>query len=431
MASEQVNYPDVLGTLSKGVRKTLDYIECAVATRPGIVAAGDRFEAILLIQSLVNEEVDVRVELDFPGKDKNNRKGVFSSNSTRLLVGLQPAEAGFVTLPLSVSPNAAPADDYEISIKLTVKRYRGSTGLIGRAQEIRNAQQRTPYKLNAVSSSDMQENFESLKSLRFSAEDHLKKQMLHSTFAVMKPEKPVLASLKSPQAKWVSLWTIADHLDDRNVIDRVQNELRTLTPQLRRETIFKPLLKSTQAAFEEARYPLHVAEAIHITKLITLVVETGARQLEEGTLKDPIPGWIAETARLLIQEPRFAKQGVYLVSKHIYTEILHHTILHGFSMVGTVMKENFGTKDELNSYADTIVEAVQHNGDLDFAHAYLPLVTAGVIANNRVTMPGEQVRDTLHLMHRTLQERSSERTENNGFVFDIATALIDRGLDNF
>lgn len=431
MAPDQINYPDVLGTLTRGVHKSFDYIECALSTRPDVVSSGDRFEAVLLIQSLVNEEVDVRVELEFPKTDKNNRKGVFSSSSTRLLVGLQPAEVGYVTLPLSVSPNAAPADNYEISVKIAVKRYRGSTGLIGRAQEIRSQSDRIPFKPSVISSHAMQDNYESLRSLSFSADDHLKKQMLFDTFAVIKPEKPVLASLKAPQAGWVSLWNIADHLDDNNLLLRAHDELATMMPQLRRESIFKPLLKSTQAAFEQARYPLHVAEAIHITKLLTLVVEIGAKQFEEGKVPDPVPSWLAEAARVLVQESRFAHQGVYMVSKQIYGEVLRYAILHGFSMVGTVMNEEFGTREELYEYADDIVEAVQSGGDLNFAQTYLPLVAAGVIANNRVTMPGEQVRDTLHLMHRTLQERMSEKSPNNTMVFDVTNALIDRGLDNF
>lgn len=434
MSTEQTNYPDVLGTLTRGVRKSFDYVQCAITTRPDVITAGEHFEAILLLQNQINEEIDVRVELEFPKKDKANHKGVFSSKSTRLLVGMQPAEVGFVTLPVSASPQTAPSDDYEIGIKLTVKRYRGSTGLLGRAQEVRAHSSDIPFRISMTANAAMQENYESLRSLTFSSEDHMKKQMIFDKFSVIKPTAPVLlGSLKAPQAGWVSLWTVSDHLDDKNLVERTKEELALLLPQLRRESLFKPLLRTIQAAFQEANYTLHVAEAIHITKLLTLVIEDGAKVVDPDTplKKMEIPSWIGNVARLLLQEPRFAKQGVYLMSHELFHDILHYAIMYGFSMVGTVMNEKFGSSEELSAYADTIVQAIENKESLNFAQAYLPLVTAGIIANNRVTMPGEKVRDTLHLIHKTLAERKAEKNEDNAFIFDIAEALIDRGLDNF
>jgi hypothetical protein len=59
----------------------------------------------------------------------------------------------------------------------------------------------------------------------------------------------------------------------------------------------------------------------------------------------------------------------------------------------------------------------------------LPLVMGGVIANVRVTMPREQIRETVFMLSKALEKRRPEKNDANAFIFDITNHLIEQALD--
>ncbi len=416
------NYPDILGVVTKGTRKVMDCVQCAISSRPDHVQAGQAFEAVLLIQNMVDSEVDVHVELEVPQRDAKKKKSMFTAGRTRLLVGLKPAEVGYVTLPIANSPQTTPSRDYVLKMKLKVKK------LSRQARQIRLPQGGGPFT-KATLRKETLKQMKSLHNLSFSAEDGGKRNMIQDTFTIYPQKGPPPAQQKlKPQ--WVSIWSMRDHMDDNVIVERVQAELELLLPQMRRDAIFKPLLNTIQAHFKEAGYPLHVAEAVYITKAITLVVEQG---VEQASILDPpdYPTWLKQVARTLLQDQRFANQPAHLVTKRLFPSILLDAILHAFVMVSTVTNENFGTEEETHEYADSIVNTLISGEQMDFARTYLPLIAAGVIANTRVTMPTEKVRDTLFMISRAMEQRITEKTEDNDFIFNMITSLVDRGLEHF
>lgn len=420
-APQTPNYPDILGSITGGPRRQVADIQCAISSRPDRIHAGNSFEAVLLIQSLVDVEVDVRVEVEFPSQDAKKQKNMFFTGSPRIKVGLQPAEVGYITIPISCSPKTAPHDRYEIKMKvLEVKR------LSRQANQIRSLQGGGTFT-KATLSESVQKDLGILQELSFSMEGG--KNFLQDTFAIDPPGG--LASLRELKPGWVSLWSMRDYLDDSVIIQRVQTELSQLLPHLNREVIFKPLLQTTQEHFKQADYPLHVAEAIFITKILTLAVERTAEQVRAGGNVDDLPQWFKQIARILMQDKRLAAQPAFLLCKQVFPTLLEDTIKLAFVMTSTVTHENFGSEDEIQDYANSIVDSLLGGQQLTFARTYLPLITAGVIANSRVTMPREQVRESLFMISRALEQRRSEQDESNRFIFETTNHLIERGLEHF
>lgn len=421
MGSTQTpNYPDILGAITGGSRFNIDCIQCALSSRPDSIPAGQAFEAVMIIQNTVDSDVDVRVEVEIPQRDANKKKGVFYNKSSRLLVGLQPAEVGYVTMPISSSPNAAVADGYVVTMKLQVKQLNKN------AVKVRSPRGGGVFA-RATLSEQTQNEMQKLQGLTFSIDTGGKRNQLQDTFEIL-PRG--IASLRELKPGWVSLWTMRDYLDESLIVKRVQNELAEILPHLRREVVFKPLLQAVQEHFKQCLYPLHITEAIVITKLLTLVVEQTAEQAPVSAPSE-IHSWYTQMARLLFQEKRFAQQPVYLVSKHLFTSILHDAILHGFTMVKTVLGEDFGDKDEIEAYAESVVSALISQEPLNFARTYLPLMAGGVIVNNRVTMPREPVQETLHSLSKAMKQREAERTKDNQFIFGMVENLIERGIEHF
>ncbi|NJL94714.1 MAG: hypothetical protein HC915_13855 [Anaerolineae bacterium] len=119
---ESINYPDLLGAVTGGKRLNIDLVQCALSTRPDAVRAGQNFEVIFLIQNVVDVDVDVTVEMKLPERDLLKRRNMFYSKSSRILVGLQPAEVGYIILPASCSPKTEHGEQYSVSATVQVDR---------------------------------------------------------------------------------------------------------------------------------------------------------------------------------------------------------------------------------------------------------------------------------------------------------------------
>lgn len=420
---QSTNYPDILGAITGGPRKIIDSVQCALTSRPDRSPAGKTLEAILLIQNMYDSEVDVRVELELPMMDANKRKGVFFCKTAKLLVGLQPAEVGYVTLPISSSPNTAPSEEYPLVMQIEVKR------LAKQAAPIRLPQGGGIFAKGALSEK-LQAELDTLQKLTFSIDDGRKRNQLQDTFGILPPGG--IASLKELKPGWISLWTMQDYLDDAVILKRVQEELNTILPQLNRQVLFKPLLMAVQEQFKASGYALDLAESIYVTKMLTLLVEHTAEQAHAGAPPAKLPSWYLQMARTLLQEKRFANQAAYLVTKQLFPSVIHDSILHAFNMTSTVIGKNLGTEDEMKDYADSVIDSLFGGAEpMNFARSYLPLITGGIIGNARITMPREQVRDTLFMISKAAQRRATERDNNNAFIFTMVDTLVDRGLEHF
>ena len=102
--SQPDNLPDLLGAVTGGDRLNLDVMQCALGVRPSSIPAGKPFEAILLLQNASDVNVDVTAVVRLPEQDAKGKRNRFIVKRERLVVGLRPAEVGYMTLPLSSSP---------------------------------------------------------------------------------------------------------------------------------------------------------------------------------------------------------------------------------------------------------------------------------------------------------------------------------------
>ncbi len=416
-----LNYPDVLGVITGGARFNIDVVQCALAARPPQVAAGKTFEIVLLAQNAADIDVDLILRPELPNRDLAKKKNPFATKTTRLVVGLRPAETGFLTLPVVASPTAQPGPGYLIGLRMEVKRMEKKR----KPQRVRAAQGGGRLVLEELAE-EAQGHIQALRGLAFSINNDGKKDRLFAPLTLL---PPAVASLGEAKPAWISLWTIADYADPYAIARKVWEPAQQVIQQARRETVFMPLLKATQEHFQACGYPLLPPEAIFITKLLTLILEMGVIEPTPAEERPTWPRWFVKLCRLLNREPALAAHVAALVTEHVYTDLVYDAIMYGFAMVGTVTNEQFGTPEETSRFATDIAEALAAHQPMDFARAYLPLVLGGLIANARVTMPNEQVRETVFMFSKALEKRRPERTADNGFVFDIANQLVARALD--
>src|SRR5690606_38192041 len=96
---------------------------------------------------------------------------------------------------------------------------------------------------------------------------------LIAAFDLIAPTGPSLGLNLAPE--WESLWTMRDHMDAQVVIEKAGALAQQVLPNLNRNRVFMPLMKTVQARYARAGYPLSAGEALYIAKLLTLVLENG------------------------------------------------------------------------------------------------------------------------------------------------------------
>jgi hypothetical protein len=433
-----VSLPDVLGYIAGGEITTVGEVQCALAVNPREVPAGLNFEALLLLQSMYEAPVDVLVKLLLPAKDAGGERGKIFTKTDRLLVGLEPAEVGVVVLPISTSPLTTQAVEYAVGVELKVKRQ-------GRGHQVRepNAMARfDPH--DAGLSDEIQARLDELHGLQFSGHQY-KRERLLARFDIIEPTGPSLGLDLAPS--WQSLWTMRDHIDENIIKEKAGELAQGMLPSLRRDRVFKPIMQAVQSRFENAGYPLHTGEALYITKLMTLVLEMG-----ESMGPDlPTSRWYVRLCRLLYADERAASYPEQLVVKPLWRDLVYDATVLGFQMITTITRRNVGSLVEaatgqklekmsseavLDMYAQELADRLSQDEPadeavLDFSVAYVPLVLGGLVANTRVTMPGESVLDSVHLLNKARDDRRGEMRDGNAAIFDISERLIDRALDMF
>jgi hypothetical protein len=437
------SYPDILGYITGGERCNINVMQLALAVRPRVVRAGRHFETILLVQNASDVDVDVTASLTLPEVDAKKQKGRFLSKKNRLLVGVRPAEVGYVVLPMSCLPDTAVSDSYKIEMEITVKPLK-------KPARIRTVEGGGEVVVDYLRD-EPREKLEELKKLTFSTTKRFGlRDVLEATFSVM-PGR--IGQMVDFQPGWVNLWHMTDYVDERLVLEKYGTLLtNSILPRLKKEFVLDALIATTKKRFADAGYPLQPLEALYIGKMLTLILEM-AEPLEEtyDYLGQPVfnvaqtvkngfpkeggarfPHWCNSLLEIIAKDEQKANTDlVEIVTEKLYDDLLRDAIPHAFRMIKTITGEDLGTEVEVHDYTENLIKNLDQKSGMDFTHTYMPLVIGGIIVYDRVISGAEEISDSLRGMHDVLTERESEVDENNDLVFMITKQMVNRSLQRF
>lgn len=451
-----INYPDVLGHIAGEARHTAGSVQVAMAVRPQTVQAGHPFEVIMLIQNMADAAADVTVNLQLPEKDMDGKKGRFLAKSERLVIGLEPAEVGYATLPVTTLPDTAVSDDYSIGMDIAVKALDKKPG------RVRAAEGGAPLNLRHLKP-DQREQVEALRSLAFFANKRggwLRGDVLEVKVNVLPGKVGKLVNLKPG---WFSLWTLDDHQeDDDALIGKYQEAMRLrVLPTLRKEALYPVLLEKTRTRFSAAGYDLQDIEALLITKVLTLVLEyanageTGhaptiaaafdfssrlvprnekqrfLQVLETGQEPPPLPNWAKAMLKAMARDERAAKAPVKAIAHFAYDDLLRDAVLLAFHAVEVATGEELGTPDEMDEYALQVLARLREGGNMDFNHTYLPLVLGGMALFDQVLLPEDKLPEILHNIRIILDARRAEENDESQPVFAMTRSVVELALRKY
>ncbi len=419
-----VNYPDILGAITKGARANLGVAQVALATRPTIPRAGRPFELLVLVQNATDADLDVTVTVALPELDARKHKGRFTAQAGRVVAAVKPAEVGYIVLPILVEADTAPAPGYHLSADIEVKP-------LGKPQRLRADTGGGSVETQFVPGA-LKEKIFGLRALTFSTQ----RRQTH-TFDVAFELAP--GKLGEPaaavKAGWLSVCKVSDYTDDRYLLHRYGSLLQIKTlPQLKRATLYEPLMQTTTAHFQAAGYPIKPAEARLIAKLLTLILEyasprhtshghmaAGIYNVDALIARDPftweskphIPHWTRAYIGYIEKDARTAELATPILTKYIYEDVLRDAIDYAFGLIEKDSGEDVGSTAERATYREKLLEKLKAKAGIDFSLLYLPLVMGGMIVADLVMMPKEDPSELLKEISHALESRAGECAEDD------------------
>lgn len=402
-------YPDVLGVLA-GERMAVEgVLHSALGVQPAVIMLDQPFEALILLQSLIDQPLTVKLALRTPTRTAEGGLLNFFTPRPRLSFTLPGGDCGLLHLPVVPQLPTPAGKRYSLRIDIAVEKP-------DVFRPVRPPSGGEPPRQWAIPA----ERLEALRAIPFGAKQPGEHQ-LGGQFAVRPGEITTIPT--PPQPRYEPLWTVKNLAEEQQELQAMAGEALRFARGLDRGAVHVALLELTQNVFSDAGQPVHPGEAIFITKALAYAASDGL-ELEEGfALAEG--RWFHRLCRLMTDDPGVVNDLDRLLEL-LYTAILHDAVRLAFNVVGRNTGVDFGDSAEQADYAARLVAALETEGEAAPEHVYVPLVLAGVLLNAIVTRPGENPWRSLDTLREAREGRRSQVGEGFDEVFDILDILIGK-----
>lgn len=440
------NYPDILGYITGGTRANIGVIQVASALKPRVALAGRPLEMLLLVQNASNQPVQVTATLRLPEQDAKKQKGRFVTKAERLVIRLESANVGLLTLPLSTLPDTAVSAEYKISMEVKVAPLSNE----------KPARIRHPQGGGAVDDTMLTEAsrdlIQSLKEKAWTAD--VSGNTITTKLTIMSGKVGAFADLTPT---WTTLWTLADYMDERFLLYHWAHVLRDkVLPALTRPNILPVIQEYAAKRFADVGYTLQEEELRTIVRLLTLMLEYAnprerdmlfllgeaynikkyvendprATQTEESqTIK--LPRWCLAFLRQCNKDERIAQYPVKAIAHFAFDALLEDAMMHSFDRIHNALGIDLGTLEEQQIYIQQVFNAL-NSKQLTFDLLYMPLVLGGIaIADGVHLSKEEKSQDIIMALRPMLERRFKEQNEHTHPVYDMASQLLEQVANKY
>lgn len=402
-------FPDVLGMLTTDRLTVDDVVQCALGVFPNATALDQPVEALLLVQSLIDQPLPLQISIRTPNRDDKGKKLNFAVPRSRFSVTLPPGDCGLIHLPVTPKAPTPPGGSYPIHVQIAAQapnNFNLVRPLTGGLRPSLLAI--SPFRLAVLS------------DINFSAR-RVDTHQIKVSYDVLPGNFPRQSG--EPEQRYVPLWTLRDHQKEQERVQTVADEARRTIQAIPRNFMMTVLEEHTADVFGDAGMPLHPGEARFITKLLTYVLEDGL-ELERG-FSLSASAWFKRLCQLLADDPNVANSEVHLLQL-LYSAALQDAAMVGFQIVAFHVSANFGGPEERADYAGKLVSVVERRIPAALEHVYLPLVMAGAVLIAQITTSGENPWESLAMLKEARNGRVSLAGAAFREVFDILDQLIER-----
>ncbi len=437
-----LNYPDLLGFVTDGARLNIGPAQIAAAIRPVEPRAGQVIHVVVLVQNAADVDIDLTITISPPEMDVRKQRHKFTAKTQRVLVGIKAAEVGTLTMPVMTLPDTTPGQGYVIGVELEAKTVaKGGLARQPNGGGLVDADYLPPKALEALNE---------LKTLTYITEKRGTRR-LDLTFDLLPPKLHM--AVDTSKAGWHSIAKLEDYKDPRLALYKYADLLTLqLLPRLKGDTMFPALTAATTERFAQGGYPLREVEAKLIARLMTLILEYAApKETQHGFVaagtfnirswieKDPrladsaleLPRWFLRMLSAIGQDERVVTAPERVIPKFLYFDLLHDATRYGFELVEKATGLELGMPKEIDEYAVQNAQYLQSGSGMDYSRAYLPLVMAGALINDRMVFDKEDPAALIRELASVIEERVFEISEADMPVYEMAKQIIGQSGHKF
>jgi hypothetical protein len=408
------DYPDVLGTITGGVRHEFPTLQIALGVYPSGSAIGQPFEVLVVLQSTIDKPQEIALALRLPRKDAQGRRLSFFVPRKQIKMTLNPGDVGVMQLPIVAEPPTPPNQGYPLMLKVLTKAEAG-------AQSVRSPGMGRPPSALSVSPFRL----EVLREVPFTAEI-TDEDLLHCRFNVIPGN--VKVGLTDPQAKYEVLWGSRDFEAEQGRIEAHMSLAERVAVDFSPAKIFYEVEEALREYFAAAGLPLHPGESLFMAKTVCYIFEDAYQYEQNFDLHDA--RWFHWLCSLLVRDEDAADlERGKLAAGDLFFAALYDSVRVGLPMVEHSTGSRYGTVAEHRRYADKVIQAVQGNAPIDLSYAYLPLIMAGVQLNMRVQLHNENLWANLDLLEEALRGRARLAVGKQNPIFDSLGKLLGNARD--
>lgn len=405
-----VIYPDVLGAITGGGRVGTEHIQYAVGIFPARIYLNQPLELFVVLQSMVNTKMQVKVEIKLPTSDRNGDRVVLEAAKNSTVVDLKPAEVGIIHIPMVVRPPTKPGPRFPIYVQV-------KTSVPQSTKVVRHADGGPPPSVLDLSPFRLQ----AFREVRF--ESKLSDNMLKLFFNV---EPSTLPASKTPlQVRYESLWAQEFLEEEERLAQSKTQEAQRIAVAGQQGNSYDLIYQTTAEKFNARGFPLHPGEARAIAKMLTYTLEEAPSLAAGHHLQEQ--QWFRRMRHVLASDENLGKTMPLgeIVVKYLYESLVYDSIILAFGLLRPRTKENLGSYNEQTAYATRVFKWLAGQEDGDITYVYLPLVMGGVLTDRLVKLeqgdnPWDLIKQLRAAAHGRQQLLKGEATE----IFKILERLI-------
>lgn len=358
-------YPDVLGAVTGGARINMEKLQCALGVSSRQVFLNQPFEAVLVMQSMIDQPLQVKVAMRLPTTDKKGSVVVLDTPKAQVSMTMQPGEVGVLRLPVIPRPPTPPGKDFPLRIAV---RFRASDN----AQFVRPPGGGAPPSVIAVSAFKLQV----LREVTFSAHTWNESAEIITTYFDIAPRR-IPGTSDTPKEKYEILWSQEQMPKEITQAKAFIEEAKHLADSTHHGSAFHAFQEVIEERFATRDMPLHPGEVMSLAKIMAYTVDEAPKMEQSVDVEET--RWFMALCQVLAHDPELINADRHeLIAHYVFDEVLYEAILMGFKILEHKVKENFGDAVERMDYATRVLNWLAGRGQPDLNYIYLPLAMAGL-----------------------------------------------------
>lgn len=364
-------YPDVLGAVTNKTRINMEQLQFALGVFPTQAFINQPFEAVILLQSMVSAEMQVKVALRLPTTDRKGNVAVVDTPKNQIALNLSGGEVGVLRMPIVARPPTRPGKEFPLRVAV---RFRAA----GNTKFVRPPGGGAPPSVLEVSPFKLQV----LRDVGFDSHTWNESAEIVTTYFDLAPKR-IPNRPQIPKPRYESLWTRQHMAKEIKLAKARIEDARQVANVALHGSAYPAFAKAVEERFASRDMPLHPGESMAIAKMMAYTVDEAPLLEPDKPMEET--RWFLALCQVLAHDPELLQlDRQEILAEHVFDEVLYESILMGFRVIEHKVKENLGDEVERRTYAERVISWLAGRGGADLNYIYLPLVLGGVAISRLV-----------------------------------------------